>query len=306
MLSSGFVKKSNIPENTGNTKEFSEIETNEYLSYKAEGDQASRGRVQQGYTKIMTKYRIGEDMGITYEMRHENKYNNVINALLSGGAKGYKTIDLDLSHRFTFGTADSYTDRDGRTIDLTVGDGLSLFNTAHTLKGSPTTFRNRLANNPQLSRGALEAMEKLAVEETYSQLGEKKTISFDTLWITDNPNLINTAKEYLHSTSAPDAAHEGVVNVYSGKYKLVVLPRVATTANGAPDTSKNKYWGLASSANSSFYFGLWEAPHMIPPKAGGNGEDPETDDFEFRNRAGYGITIVGASWIKFSSGDGQA
>lgn len=29
-------------------------------------------------------------------------------------------------------------------------------------------------------------------------------------------------------------------------------------------------------------------------------------DWEFRNRAGYGITVVGATWIKFSSGDGVA
>lgn len=37
-----------IPEHTGNTREFSEIDTNEYLGYKGEGDQAQRGKVQQG------------------------------------------------------------------------------------------------------------------------------------------------------------------------------------------------------------------------------------------------------------------
>ncbi len=306
MLDSGLVKQLDIPEATGSTREFSEIDTNEYLSYKGEGDQAARGQVQQGYSKTMSKYRVAENIGITYEMRHENKYPEVVNALLNGGAKGWQSVDLDLSHRLAFGTATSYTDRDGRTISTTVGDTLALFSTAHTLKGSSTTFRNRLANNPQLSKGALEGMERLIVEETYNQLGEKKTVEFDIIWTTDDPNTVNTAREYLRSTASPEATHAGVVNVYNGKYKHVVLPRVATTAVGAPDATKRKYWGVASSANSSFYLGLWETPHMIPPTANSNSEDVQTDDWEFRNRAGYGITVVGAGWTKFSSGDGAA
>lgn len=306
MINSGMVKVLDIPEHTGNTREFSEIDTNEYLTYKGEGDQAARGKIQQGYTKTMTKYRVAENIGITYEMRSENKYPEVVNALLSGGQKGPNTIDLDLSHRLTFGTATSYVDRDGRTIDISVGDGLSLFNTAHTLKGSSITFRNRLANNPKLSKGALEAMERLVVEETYNHLGEKKTATFDILWTTDDPNTVNTAREYLRSTASPEAAHSGVVNVYAGKYKHVILPRVATTATGAPDPTKRYYWGIASSQMSSFYLGIWERPHLIPPTPNSNAEDVQTDDWEFRNRAGYGICIVGAGWIKFSSGDGAA
>lgn len=307
MIDSGFVRVMDIPENTGNTREFSEIDTNEYLTYKAQGDQAARGRVQQGYSKTMTKYRVAENIGITYEMRKENKYPEVVNTLLNGGKKGWNTIDLDLSHRLTFGTATSYTDRDGRTISTTCGDTLQLFYTAHTLAGNASvTYRNRLANNPRLSKGSLESMERLVVENTYNQFGEKMTIPFDILWITDDPNTENTAREYLKSTGSPEAVHAGVINVYSGKYKLAVLPRVATDANGAPDTTKRYYWGLASSTLSSFYLGLWERPHMIPPSENSNAEDVMTDDWEFRNRAGYGIVIPGAMWVKFSAGDSSA
>lgn len=308
MRESGMVKEMAIPEHTGNTREFSEVDANEYLTYKEEGDQAARGRIQQGYTATMTKYRVAENIGITYEMRHENKYPEVINALLSGGQKGPNTMDLDLSHRLTFGASTSYTDRDGRTIDVTTGASSTqqLFDTDHPLAGSTTTYRNRLANNPRLSKGALEGMERLVVEETYNQLGEKKTATFDVLWTTDDPNTVNTAREYLRSTASPEAAHAGVVNVYSGKFKHVILPRVATDCNGAPDTDKRYYWGIACSALSSFYLGIWEAPHMIPPREGSNAEDVQTDDWEFRNRAGYGIVVVGGMWVKFSSGDGTA
>jgi hypothetical protein len=150
-------------------------------------------------------------------------------------------------------------------------------------------------------------MERLIAEETYNQLGEKKAgVTFDILFVTDDPNTINTATEYLKSTSSPDALHAGVINVYAGKYRLVVLPRVATTAYGAPDTTKRKYWGIASSSGSSFYYGEWESPHLIAPSLNSNAEDVYNDNWEFRNRAGYGICVVGAGWIKFSSGDGQA
>jgi hypothetical protein len=306
MMDSGLVKVMDIPSNSGNTREFSEIDRNEYASYKGEGDQATRAQVQQGYSNTMTKYRIGENIGVTWEMRHENKYPEVINALVGDGTTCAKRIDLDLSHRLTFMTATSFTDRDGRTQTTTVGDGLALLSTVHTLTGSTTTFRNRLANNPKLSKSALEGMERLIVENTYNHLGEKKTMDFDILWTTEDPNTVNTAREYLQSTADVTGSHEGIINVYRGKYTHKVLPRVATDANGAPDTDKRYYWGIASSANSSFYLGMWERPHMIPPTVGSNAEDVQTDDWDFRSRAGLGIVTVGAAWIKGSTGDDAA
>lgn len=53
MQTSGLVKKVSIGEHTGNTREFSEIDTNEYLTYKGESDQAARGKVQQGLTNAI-------------------------------------------------------------------------------------------------------------------------------------------------------------------------------------------------------------------------------------------------------------
>jgi len=55
MLGSGLVKKVTIPQMTGNTREFSQIDANEYLTYKAESDQAARGQVQQGLVIALIK-----------------------------------------------------------------------------------------------------------------------------------------------------------------------------------------------------------------------------------------------------------
>jgi len=308
MLTSGLVQKISITANTGNTREISSVDNNEYLTYKPEGDQAARGIIQQGYSNTITSFRVADNVGITYEMRTQNKYPEVTRRLTNAGKKGPNTIDLDLSHRITFGNDTSYTDRDGRTIDVTTGASTSqeLFDSDHPLKGSTTTYRNRLANNPRISKGALEGMRRLVVEETYNALGEKMTAIFDILWTTDDPNTVDAAIEYLKSTANPEAAHAGVTNVNLNRYKHVILPRVATDAAGAPDSDKRYYWGIASSSMSSFYIGIWEAPHMIPPAANENSEDVQTDDWEFRNRAGYGITVVEGMWIKMSSGDGTA
>lgn len=307
MRTSGIVKEIPIPQLTGNTREFTEIDLEEYASRKGESNQASRAKVQQGYSKTGTLYRIAKDIGISYEMRTQGKYFEIKEKLTRLGKLAPNRIDLDLAHRLTFGTATSYTDQDGVSIDTTIGDTLALFSTAHTLRGSSTTFRNRLANNPQLSRGALEAMEKMRVENSYNQHGQKMSMGDDILWTTDDPNTVNTAKELLRSSSNPTQNNSGVVNVYQNKYRLAVLPRVATDKDGNPDTTKAKYWGVASSEMSTLYLGMHEEPHMkAPPAAGSNAEEFSTDDWNFGVRAGYMVVVVSGSWIGFSSGDATA
>lgn len=307
MRSSGLVKEIPVPQLTGNTREFTEIDLNEYAKKKGESDQSARAKVQQGYSKTATLKRISSDIGISYEMRTQGKYYEIKQRLTNLGQLAPNRLDLDLSHRIGFGTATTYADMDGDTVDISVGDTLALFSTAHTLRGSATTFRNILANNPQLSRGALEAMEAVRVQNVYNQFGEKLSSSDDILWTTDDPNTINTAKELLRSTSNPTQNNEAVINTYENKYKLVVLPRVATDKNGANDTTKAKYWGVASSRLSTLMLGVHEEPHMkAPPVEGSNAEEFSTDDWNFGTRAGYLIATVNAVWIAMSAGDGTA
>ena len=303
---SGIFRVDNIPDHTGNTKEYSEIDLEEYAKRKPEGDQAVRAKVQQGYNKVGTLYRVALDIGITYEMRHYNKYMEVISRLTNLGAVTGKRMELDLSHRVTFATVTTYTDMDGETVSTSCGDTYQWAYTAHTLKGSSTTFRNRLANNPVFSKGSLEGMEQMVIENSLNQFGEKMVIPYDILWSTDDPNTVNTIREYLKSTASPDALNAGVVNVYSGKYRHVILPRVATTATGAVDSTKSKYWGLASSMNSQAILAINEEPHLKVSSETGNSTEFSTEDFNFGATAGYFIVIPGARSFTFSSGDATA
>ena len=132
------------------------------------------------------------------------------------------------------------------------------------------------------------------------------TISDDVIWCGDDPNTNNAIDEVLRSTARNDQANEAVTNVYQGKYTKKVFPRLATDAYGGVDTTKRKYWGVASTMMSTFYLGVHEEAHMIaPPTSGNNGEDRQTDDWDFGTRMGYLMCIPSASWVGFSSGDGQ-
>lgn len=298
---SGMFRMDPIPDHQGDTKEYSEIDLEEYADDKPEGDQATRARVQQGYSKIGKLYRVSKDIGITYEMRHYNKYIDVITRLTNLGKLAANRMELDLSHRITFATSTTYTNRNGNVIDISCGDTRALADTAHTVRGSSSTFRTRLANNPLFSRGSVEGMEQMIIENSINQFGEKVTIPYDILWSTDDQNTCNTMDEYNKSTASPDSNNSGVVNVYKGKYKRVILPRVATTAAGAIDSSKAKYWGLASSTNSQAFVGINEEPHM--KEMTGNEKDFSTEDWNTGAAAGYFIVIPGARWFAFSSGD---
>lgn len=303
---SGMFKEMPIPQMTGNTRTFSEIDLEEYASKKGESDQAARARVQQGYSKTGTLYRVAKDIGISYEMRTQGKYLEIKSKLTNLGKLAPNRLDLDLTHRFTFGTATTYADLDGDTIDIAVGDTKALFATDHTLRGASTTFRNLLANNPQFSSGALESMETMRKQNTYNQFGEKMVINDDLLISADDPNTVRAIAEVLRSSSNPTQNNPGVVNTQSGKYRHVILPRLDTTALGANDSTKSKYWMVASSEMSTAYLGMHEEPHVKLPAVGNNADDFASDDWSFGTRAGWMIVIVSAGWVGLSKGDGTA
>lgn len=303
---SGLFVEESIPEHSGDIRDFQEIDLNLYARLKPQGNQAIRARVVLGYNKTVSVRRFASDIGITYEMRRFNKYPEIVRQLTNLAQQPGNKMELDLQHRIGFGLLTTMTDMDGVPVDLTTGSNQALFGTALTLTGVATTYRNRLAGNPILSKGALEGIERLVMEETLNNFGEKITVPFDILWTTDDPNTCNTAMEYLRSVAAPDFANSGVTNVYKAKYKHVKLSLVPTTASGLVDSAKRRYWGIASSMISDAHLGIWEAPHLKSPADLNAGEEFSTDNWQHGVRAGWGIGIVTGRWIRFSSGDAAA
>lgn len=272
---------------------------------KEEGGDLAYLDLNQGYDKNWTIYEVGGMTKITWKMRVGNKYREMDNRIANLGRSAAKRMEWDLTHRFTFGTATTYTNLDGDTVSITTGDGFQLFYSAHTETGTSTTFRNRVANNPVLSKGGLEAAEKLFATQMIDSNGELINEVPDTLITSNDPNTVNTALEYLKSTSAPDGGVAGIYNVYGNKYRLVVLSYLATTAAGAYDSSKATYWMLANVKGTDAVCRILSNPKLLPP-ANNGGIEFETMDWKFGCHAAYAIEVVRPQWIVMSSGNGEA
>jgi len=288
-----------IAKGNGNTKRYDEVDTQTYAKIKREAEAVSKASVGIGYNVTMTKKRIGMEIDITQEMRDENRYPEVGSLITNLTHFCPQRIELDATHRLTFGTATSYTDMDGETVSLVGGDSLAIFSAVHTLKYSSTTWNNIVTGAPVFSRGGLEAAELIATTDILSNFGERRVITFNTIITGDDPTTVNAVKQFLNSTSDVDQNNSGVMNIYQNKYKHLILPQLATTATGAVDSTKRKYWFLASLGMGmnglQAYYGEWEAPNMKP--TGGNMENPHTDVWSYGTRAGYGFVFVSGRGI---------
>lgn len=299
--SSGIFNIFPIPLGTGEHRRFSEFDREEYAKRKAQGNQAERLKTQQGYTKDMDVFRYGEDVGVTIEDIQYNKYPEVMDRLINMVDLPWNRMELDMQQRLSNFDQTSFVNMDGETIDLTTGDTFAWAYTAHTVKGTASTYRNILANNPRLSKGSLIAILRQGKENAINQFGEKLPgIRYDILWTTDDEEDMVLAEEYLESLGAPDFNNPAVKNVMRYKFRHVILPRVAVDANGLVDTTKRHFWGVSSSKYTAAYIGIWEAPFAIPMYDLPDGSENKQTGV----RAAWGITVVTGRGNQFSRGDG--
>ena len=186
---------------------------------------------------------------------------------------------------------------DGETITTTTGDALALVYSTHTLAHSSTTYSNNVSGNPAFSQGALESAESLFVSDILSNFGERRVMVPNTIVTSDDPTTCRAVAQVLQSTADVDAAQSGVVNTYKGKYRHVALPYLATSATGARDSTKKRYWFLVSAtgnANTGWqaYHGVFETMNLKTPTAGSNGEDFSNDDWKFGVRGSHSIATL--------------
>lgn len=279
----------------GELKLLQEYDTTTYAKAKQQGVDAKRASFGIGYLITIRAKRIGIESEITWEMRRYNKKQEVMNAITSLPYFCPQRIELDLTHRLTFCTSTSYTDMDGNSVDLTVGDGLALASTVHTLKFSTITYSSRISGDPLFSKGGLEAAELLTTTDILSNFGEKRVMDFNTIVTGNNPTVVNAVRQFLRSTSDNTQANAGVVNVNQDKYRHVILTQLATTATGAIDSTKKNWWFLIAAGAGlrgwQAYYVEWEAMELIPSTAG-NGQDVHKDVWYYNVRQAYNIGVL--------------
>lgn len=279
----------------GDTHTYNEYDTDTFSSQMPEGVDAVKARFALGYEKSAKVVRYGKEVNVTEYMRKFNKVRRVQDDLLALMNYIPQGEELDLTHRFTFATSTSYTDRDGNTIDVSLGSGNALVGATQALSGTSTTYRNRISGDPLFSQGAYEAGLDLGVSDVLSNLGERRVMDFDVIFSTDDTATCMDIKRLLKSTGDVDGAHSGIINPHMGEKRHVVLPYLATTATGARDATKRKWWGLVATGQWHGYFGLAEAPYMTKPF-----QDPHNDNWVFGVRGSYLICVPGGRGVIMS------
>jgi hypothetical protein len=193
----GLYMVENVPNGTGDRRVYTEYSGETYARYKAEGADATKTLVVQGYSKTVTARRFGAEIDITAEARMFGKNQEILRKLTDLSTFIPQRLALDLTHRLTFATSTSYTDMDGETVTTTVGDALALTSASHTLAGSSTTYSNVITGNPVFSGSALDTARSQANTQIMNDFAERRVMNFNTVVTSDNPTTMRAVRELL-------------------------------------------------------------------------------------------------------------
>jgi len=299
----GFFITRNVGENAETTVRLDEQDMSQYANDKPEGNDATRLSFGTGYFKNIEAYRIGAQLNISYEMRVAKRFDLGM-AIKRFNSSVVDRMELDRQHRLTFANASSYVNMNGRTVDVTCGDGLPMASAVHPLAFTTTTWSN-IAPTATLTPTALDSMEELFVTDILDNYGLPVQMNATHLIVQrQSPATVRAAMEILRSSTLVTQANPGVVNAYQAKYKLMELTKVATDAMGRIDGTKAGWYMLASleGANrlQAFEY-VWESPTSnVTPMNGNNGVDAYNDDYTFGRRARYAHGCVSARGIVFN------
>ena len=286
----------------GGSKVYTEYDGETFADYKAEGSESRKASAGVGYSKTMTARGFSKEIEISWEMRVQNRNQQVGQMLVDLANFCPERQELDLTHRLSFATSTSYTDKNGETVTTSMGDDYALAYSAHDLAHSSSTYRNRVSSDPAFSQGGLEAAMLLAKTQTYSNFGEQRTMNFNVIFTGNDPGTVRTVKQLLNSMADIDGAQSGLVNVYKNTMTHVELPYLASTAAGAYDSTKRRWWGIVATGMNGWqaYLGEWVSPELLTPSSGNNGEDIHTYNWVYSTRCMYGIVVLSGRGLVMS------
>lgn len=185
----------------------------------------------------------------------------IINGGTALGKQLAKRMELDGQLEFGMGAGASYTNQDGFVISTVAADGLSNFNSAHTVNGSSSTFSN--VGTTAFGQTGLQDAELLA-RSFLNHDGRQTDVRMDTIFSARDPEVTNLIREYNVSSGHVEDANRGI-NTYQGKYNHVVLEYLDATNVGGVDSAKNSYWGLCAAGNDNLKMKVFSAPKVHMP-----------------------------------------
>lgn len=207
-----------------------------------DGDNYNSTNATLGDELTLTQAKYTQSFEITEDDMQYDGYG--ISAALAGGqglgSAAAQTIELYVQQLISQGAAAAYNDHVGNPVSTLAADGLSLFNNAHTVNGSSSTYDNLIATAFGQT-GIEEGLENF--RGFINQDGVRMNRRPRTIFSTGKASLVSLISEYLNSQGHPEDAFNGI-NTYKGQFNHVVLEFLDTNSSRAADSAKDDYWGL--------------------------------------------------------------
>jgi len=237
----------------------------------------------EGDTITLTQVKRTARRKITEDLIEFNKYAQIGALLRKTGTKLWRGYALDLTHKFTFAFDTSYTDRDGRTVSTVGGDAAAMCADTHTLNNGDT-YDNKLV--ARLSESSLEDAEDLGAAMV-DQNGELVAPEFTALVTGQHAGTRHQAMR-LSKQNLQVGSDLNDINPYQGVYRHVMLPYLDTTAAGAKNTAKSRYWFIVdenlAKADGQLISSIRTMPDPEAPTV-----DPNNNSIQFKAKMRYDI-----------------
>lgn len=203
--------------------------------------------INQGDLLSLTAIKRGDAATITEDLIDGNKYREIEGKMTDLGRSLFRTRGRDATHvGFSFAFSSSYTDAEGNTISNGIAKGSeAIYADTHTMADG-SIFDNLQATPSPLSEPTLRTIQDLTVDlldENGLPINSWGLSGDLVLWTSTDTPVCHAAQrlteqEWNYQTSNRD------MSVFKGVYRHQKLVYLATTASGARDTTKEKFYGI--------------------------------------------------------------
>lgn len=277
------------------------ISSAETARRRDDGDDAYIGTFKQGYTKNFTQTEIALMTEVTKHLRKFDKYGEIMKRARASGRGVERRAELDIASLLSYAWSTSYTNLDGETVTTAAPDGLALIHSAHTVKGSSSTFSTQIdSNHDEFSADVLERLEE--VGNGFLDDGDGRGIPHEfTHIITGRHSPTRHAVKRVLSSELLSANNEK--NDFK-EYKHIVVPFLDYNAQTqVRDSAKKKYVFLANLTNKDFNGFCMEVSQEAMFDVGDN-QITENSVWQWLTTMMYDFGVIRANFIVGTKGDG--
>lgn len=229
-------------------RDYGAIASSGFGKHLTEGQDYRVRTNNQEDTLSLTVVKRGDAFTITEDLIDGNKYREIRIGMEDLGGSLFRTRARDSTHvGFSFGFSSSFTDAEGYTVTNAIAKGSEpIFDDTHTMAES-STADNELADTA-LGESSLRSLQDLTtsfVDENglripWGRMGTRYLVHTD-----DVPNEHQARKLTEQDWNLASSSRDE--NMFKGAYQRVPLFYLNTTATGAIDSTKDKYYFILDS-----------------------------------------------------------